>query len=205
FKRVVHLTSINVKSNTYCTSFIEITSPTQTKLMTYDSEGIRTFYNKFFNAMAQIIAQNNGKILKNIGDGIASYFPKTSDYTDDSAIKDVLECCLIQIERQQSLSIDMAREKLPEISYKICTDYGVLNYEINLDDVFDKPPWLPPVYKICSTVSTNTAVLGDDLYKIITALPLIQEKYLIERIGEYIDDARKNVPYSFYSLSRCPN
>ena len=69
--------------------------------------------------MAQIIAQNNGKILKNIGDGIASYFPRTSDYTDDSAIKDVLECCLTQIERQQSLSIDMAREKLPEISYKI--------------------------------------------------------------------------------------
>ena len=50
--------------------------------------------------------------------------------------------------------------------------------------------------------STNTAVLGDDLYKIITTLPRIQEKYLIERIGEYIDDARKDVPYSVYSLSR---
>ena len=62
------------------------------------------------------------------GDGLASYFPKTSDYTDDSAIRDVLECCLKQIERRQSLSIEMAREKLPEISYKICADYGVLNY-----------------------------------------------------------------------------
>jgi hypothetical protein len=170
--------------------------------MTYDSEGIRTFYNKFLKAMAEIISQYDGKILKNIGDGLASYFPKTSDYTDDSAIRDVLECCLKQIERRQSLSIEMAREKTPEISYKICADYGALNYEINLDDAFDKPPWLPPVYKICSTISTNTAVLGDDLYKIITALPRIQEKYLIERIGEYIDDARKNVPYSVYSLAR---
>ena len=170
--------------------------------MTFDSEGTRTFYNKFVNAMAQILAQYNGKILKNIGDGLASYFPKTSNYTDDSAIKDVLECCLKQIERRQSLSIEMAREKLPEISYKICADYGILNYEINLDDEFDKPPWLPPVYKICSTVSTNTAVLRNDLYKIITPLPRIQEKYLIERIGEYIDDVRKDVPYSVYSLSR---
>ena len=187
--------------NTFCTSFIEITSPTQTELMTFDSEGIRTFYNKFINAMAQILAQYNGKILKNIGDGLASYFPKTNG-TDDNAIKDVLECCLKQIERRQSLSIEMAREKLPEISYKICADYGVLNYEINLNDAFDKPPWLPPVYKICSNMSPNIAVLGYDLYKIISTLPRIQEKYLFERIGEYIDDARKDVPYSVYSLSR---
>ena len=192
----------SIKSDSFCTSFIEITSPTQTELMTFDSEGTRTFYNKFINAMAQILAQYNGKILKNIGDGLASYFPKTSNGTDDNAIKDVLECCLKQIERRQSLSIEMAREKLPEISYKICADYGVLNYEINLNDAFDKPPWLPPVYKICSNMSPNTAVLGYDLYKIITTLPRIQEKYLIERIGEYIDDARKDVPYSVYSLSR---
>ena len=50
--------------------------------------------------------------------------------------------------------------------------------------------------------STNTAGLGHDLYKIITILPRIQEKYLIERIGEYIDDARMDVPYSVYSFSR---
>ena len=128
-------------------------------------------------------------------------FPKQTS-TDDNAIKDVLECCLKQIERRQSLSIEMAREKLPEISYKICADYGVLNYEINLNDAFDKPPWLPPVYKICSNMSPNIAVLGYDLYKIISTLPRIQEKYLFERIGEYIDDARKDVPYSVYSLSR---
>ena len=160
------------------------------------------FITNSFNAMAQIIAQYNGKILKNIGDGLASYFPKTSDDTDDNAIKDVLECCLKQIERRQSLSIEMAREKLPEISYKICADYGVLNYEINLNDAFDKPPWLPPVYKICSNMSPNTAVLGYDLYKIITTLPRIQEKYLIEGIGEYTGDSRKDVPYSVYSLAR---
>ena len=78
-----------------------------------------------------------------------------------------------------------------------------MNYEINLNDAFDKPPWLPPVYKICSNMSPNTAVLGYDLYKIITALPRIQEKYHIERIGEYIDDTKKK-PYSVYSFSRRP-
>jgi hypothetical protein len=63
----------------------------------------------------------------------------------------------------------------------------------------DKPPWLPPVYKICSNISPNTAVLGYDLYKILIR---IQEKYLIERIGEYIEETKNNVPYSVYSLSR---
>lgn len=53
-----------------------------------------------------------------------------------------------------------------------------------------------------SLQGTIHAGLGHDLYEIINALPRIQEKYLIERIGEYIDDARKNVPYSVCSLSR---
>lgn len=174
--------------------------------MTYDSEGTKAFYNKFIDAMTQILAKYNGKILENTvywGD-LGSYFPKTSNYTDDGAIRDVLECCLKQIERRQSLSIEMAREKLPEISYKICADYGILNFP-PLSDQINRRGWYPPVYKICSTISTNAVVLGHGLYEIITALPRIQEKYLIERIGEYIDNARKNVPYSFYSLSRCPN
>ena len=73
-------------------------------------EGIRTFYNKFTKAMEQILAQYNGKILKATlyWNGLACYFPKTSDYTDEDAIKDVLECCLKQIERQESLSIVLA-------------------------------------------------------------------------------------------------
>jgi hypothetical protein len=197
--------NVELDKDTFCTSYIKITSPTTSsaffnyKLMTYDSEGTRTFYNKFINAMTQILAQYNGKILKKTvyrGD-LGSYFPKTNN-TDDSAIRDVLECCLKQIERRQSLLIELAREKLPQISYKICADYGALNHDIVLDEVdrLNRPHWLPPVHKICSTVSTNTAGLGHDLYKIITALPRIQEKYLIERIGEYIDDARKDVPYS---------
>lgn len=77
--------------------------------MTYDSEGTKAFYNKFINAMTQILAQYNGKILERTvywGD-LGSYFPKTSNYIDDGAIRDVLECCLRQIERRQSLSIEM--------------------------------------------------------------------------------------------------
>jgi hypothetical protein len=153
--------------------------------------------------MTQILAQYNGEILKKTvyWGNLGSYFPKTSNYTDDSAIRDVLECCLKQIERRQSLLIELAREKLPQISYKICADYGVLNYPL-LSDQINRRGWYPPVYKICSTVSTNTVALGHDLYEIMTTLPRIQEKYLIERIGECIDDARKEVPYPVYSLSR---
>jgi len=74
-----------------------IISPTQAKLMSYDSEGIRAFYNKFFNAITQLTAKYSGKILKSTGDGLASYFPKTIDHTDDNAIKDFLDCCLERI------------------------------------------------------------------------------------------------------------
>ena len=94
--------------------------------------------------MTQILAQYNGKILERTvywGD-LGSYFPKTSNYIDDGAIRDVLECRLRQIERRQSLSIEMAREKLPEISYKICADYGILNYP-PLSDQINRRGWYP--------------------------------------------------------------
>ena len=47
---------------------------------------------------------------------------------------------------------------------------------------------------------TNTAVLGYDLYKIITTLPRIQEKYLIEGIGEYTEILERTFLIQFIHL-----
>ena len=138
--------------------------------MTFDSEGTRTFYNKFINAMAQILAQYNGKILKNIGDGLASYFPKTSDGTDDNAIKDVLECSLQQMERRQSLSVELTRKELSEISYRVTLDYGEVRVDTRMSESTEFAFTVPLIGRISRKMPTNTVVLGEDFYNKINLI-----------------------------------
>jgi hypothetical protein len=202
-----------MSSDTFCTSYIEITShitlqhvfqtmQPNTDLRSNDSErvgkGWRMFYDKFHTAMEQILRQYNGKILphsKYYG-RVGCYFPKTSNSTDENAFIDVLECCLKQLERQQSLSIEMTHEKLPNISYKIGADYRPLNW--TLADEINRRVSSGPAYEIWRNTPTNAAALGHDLYKVVGTFPRVQEKYVIERISliTFVQDT------SIYSLSR---
>lgn len=194
-----------MKSYACCVSFINIVSPSETELLSYESERIGRFYSTFTKAMEPFILQHKGKIRKLVGEGLFSYFPQTNDFTNIDAIKDVLECCLQQIERQQSLSNEIDREITPEISYRVCADYETL-HDWDWDGVFDPshPRRLPLICEICSKTPTNTVILGEDLYKKISSLPRLNEEYTFESIGEYMIDSRKIGPYSLCSVSRRP-
>jgi hypothetical protein len=113
--------------------------------------------------------------------------------------------CLQQIEKRQSLSIEMARQQLPEISYKVTADYEIyIEYEPS--DEIELPSYEAlaadlSMYKMSSRTSTNTVVLGDDLYKMKSTSPLLEDRYRFDNLGEYVD-SRKAAPYSLYLLSR---
>lgn len=159
-----------MKSYRHCISFIQIVSPTHEKIIEYQSDEIRKFHTTFLNSMGQIV-------IKDTAHGLLSYFPQTRDPTNISAIKDVIECCLQQIEKRQSLSIETARQQLPEISYKVTADYEIyIEYEPS--DEIELPSYEAlaadlSMYKMSSRTSTNTVVLGDDLYKMKSTSPLL--------------------------------
>jgi len=88
-----------MKSYRRCISFIQIVSPTHEKIIEYQPDEIRKFYTTFLNSMGQIVIDHNGEI-KDTVHGLLSYFPQTRDPTNISAIKDVIECCLQQIENR---------------------------------------------------------------------------------------------------------
>jgi hypothetical protein len=88
-----------------------------------DPEKIREFYSTLIDTIGQIIIQQKDKVLPTV-DGLMSYFPQTKDMTKIAAIKDVLECCLQQIEKRQSLSIELSHKELPKISYRVTADFG---------------------------------------------------------------------------------
>ena len=70
------ITFINYTHN-YCISIIDIVNSTKITDSLPDSEQIRNYYSVFLNTMASIIKQHNGKVIKNAGDCLIYYFPKT--------------------------------------------------------------------------------------------------------------------------------
>ncbi len=70
------ITFINY-THKYCIAIIDIVNSTKITENLPNSEQIRKYYSTFLNTMASIIKQYNGKVIKNAGDCLIYYFPKT--------------------------------------------------------------------------------------------------------------------------------
>ena len=74
--------------------------------------------------MAAIARDLNSVIIKNTGDSLVYYFPETSDSTNMSAFKHVLECGLTMIAVHPMINTKLNEEGLPSLDYRISADYG---------------------------------------------------------------------------------
>jgi len=120
-----------------------------------DADRIREFYSTFINTIGQIIIQHKGKILPTV-DGLMSYFPKTKDLTKVAAIKDVLECCLQQIERRQFLSNELSHKELPNVSYRVTADFGEVLLDTQISKSTEFSFTVPLISKIGSKMPTKS-------------------------------------------------
>jgi class 3 adenylate cyclase len=77
------ITFINY-THKYCIAIIDIVNSTKITENLPNSEQIRKYYSTFLNTMASIIKQYNGKVIKNAGDCLIYYFPKTVDIINSS-------------------------------------------------------------------------------------------------------------------------
>jgi CheY-like chemotaxis protein len=147
------------------------------------SDMIQGYYSIFLNTMSSIIRAHNGKVIKNSGDGLLYYFPKTVNPDNESAFQDVLECGLSMIEENFSLNCNLTSQGLAPISYRISANYGKVELAISLNshnvDLFG-----PPV-NICSKInrfaSSNQMIIHQDLLQVIKDTALFNE-YIFKSI-----------------------
>jgi len=177
-------------------------SNNEINLTGYSSEQVRKFYTLFINTMYRIINEHGGKVLNTYGDSIRSYFPKTSSKNDFGWVKDFLECCLNQIENRRSLSKKMNDEGLPEIFYKVTTDYEMLRFEWDRNDDWNTIPIVPLTNKISRRTPANWIVLREVLYRSISSAIHDEDHYRFESLGAFPIDSRNPAPYSLYLPSR---
>jgi class 3 adenylate cyclase len=87
-----------------CIGFIDLVDSTKNTI-TMDNLGhVRIYYSKFINSISKIVKSYGGKVIKNIGDCILFYFPKTSNNKNEEAFREAIECGLKILDSRYGVS-----------------------------------------------------------------------------------------------------
>lgn len=174
----------NKHSHSYCICIIRIVDYMQNADKLTNPVELRKYYSLFFNTMASIIKQHEGKVIKNIEDGLLFYFPQTVNFSKMSSFQNVLDCGLAMIDARSELNSKLYEFGLPPISYRISANYGRVELATTTNsynvDLFG------PTVNICSKINhlalPNQMVIYKDLYDVIEKAEFFKD-YLIKKLG----------------------
>ncbi len=183
-------------SHSYCICIISIVNSIQNTTDLRNSEKIRSYYSIFLNTMASIIKHHNGKVIKNVGEFLLYYFPKTVNLSKMSSFQDVLDCGLEMIEANPILNVDLSKKDLPGINYRISGNYGKV--ELATSSNSNNVDLFGPTVNICSKINhlalSNEMVISKDLYNVISRTSYFKDYYF----KEIIESENNNNEYFTY-------
>lgn len=118
----------------YCIGFIDIINSTLETAKITDPKKLRKYYSLFLNSMSAILHQYNGKIVKNSGDNLFFYFPKTSSLENKQALQEVFDCANSMIKSNTALNAELLQDGLPSINYRISIEYGMVEVALGANN-----------------------------------------------------------------------
>jgi adenylate cyclase len=108
----------------YCVGVVDMVNSTAiTMKMPHDKAG--RYYSIFLNSLAEVVTRFGAVVVKNAGDSLLYYFPKT-EQGDEESFRDVLRCCFAMAAAAPRLNAQMEKEDLPEVRYRISCEYGAV-------------------------------------------------------------------------------
>ena len=196
------------RSQNCCVCYVDMVNSTEITADINEPEKLRKYYGIFLNTIAAIARNYRAKIIKNAGDCLIFYFPETIDSTNESAFRDVLDCCITMISACCAINTKLYEEKLPSVRYRISANYGRVEVARSStsqsDDLFGST--MNMCAKINSKALPNGIVFGGDLYQIVKSFSSFDYNYYFEYVDEYLTtdfnkDNNHHYPYPVYSLS----
>ena len=166
------------RSISCCVCFVDMINSTSiTAEMVSDRQKIGRYYSIFINTLAFMVKNYGGKIVKNAGDALIFYFPKTSDSADESEFNAAFECFTTMISARDIVNAKLHSENLPSVSYRISADYGKVEVAASTssktEDLFGST--MNICAKINSIAEPNGIVIGGDLHQIIKSFSFADE------------------------------
>jgi len=195
-----------------CVGFIDLVDSTKNIAGMEGLANIRKYYSTFINSVSNLISSNSsdGKVIKNIGDCILFYFPKTSNTNDANSFQNAIGCCFKILDERYKINNELAKQHLPPFNYKISMDYGVLDLALVGDysqiDLFGSTVNLCSKLNSSSLSVPNEIIIGDNLYRILKTFSNttnVINNYHFTSKGEYkITETNR---YSTYNIRRKDN
>ena len=192
------------KSIKCCIGFIDLVDSTKNTITMDNLESIRKYYSTFINSVSEIIKNYNGKVIKNIGDCLLFYFPKTTNVNHDGVFIEAIECGFKILDERHSINQELSKQQLPPFNYRISMDYGVLDLALVGD--FSQIDLFGTTINLCSKINTssssipNEIIIGDNFYRILKSFSGMLNNYdFINHINYQITE---NNRYSLYKIKR---
>jgi class 3 adenylate cyclase len=202
--RGIRFSGDSIKS---CVGFIDIVDSTKNIVMMEGLENIRKYYSLFINSISNLVSSSSagGRVIKNIGDCILFYFPKTSDINDANSFQKSIECCFKILEERYHINDELARQYLPTFNFRMSLDYGGLDLALVSD--YSQTDLFGSTLNLCSKIDSsfsiqNEIIIGDNLYKVLKSSYIVNYYYFINN-GEYkITETNR---YPTYNIRRTNN
>jgi class 3 adenylate cyclase len=198
----VRFSGVSIKS---CVGFIDLVDSTKNIATMDNLESIRRYYSTFINSISKIVKSYGGKILKNIGDCILFYFPKTSDINDANSFQKAIECDFKILDERYKINDELTRKHLPPFNFRMSLDYGVLDLALVGD--FCQTDLFGSTLNLCSKINSslsipNEIIIGDKLYKVLQSSNIVNNYYFINNGGYKITETNR---YPTYNIRRTNN
>jgi class 3 adenylate cyclase len=199
----VRFSGVSIKS---CVGFIDLVDSTKNIATMDNLETIRRYYSTFINSISKIVKSYGGKVLKNIGDCILFYFPKTSDINDTNSFKETIECDFKILEERYKINDELVKKHLPPFNFRMSLDYGVLDLALVGD--YSQTDLFGSTLNLCSKINSsslsiqNEIIIGDKLYKVLKSSKSVNNYYFINN-GEYKETETNRYPT--YNIRRTNN
>ena len=187
-----------------CVGIVDIVNSTKITANIGNSEDVAMYYSIFINTMASIARNFGAEIVKNVGDSVIFFFPKTSETTTDkTAFLDVLKSGLTMGVAHVSMNERYKDHHLPPINYRISSDYGKIEVAKSgpskIVDVFGSTVNI--CAKINSRAPLNGLIIGGDLYQIVKGYQELSSSFIIKKMGAYSTEGSRTPSYPLYYIT----
>ncbi len=183
-----------------CVGFIDMMNSTKIASRLEKTQ-LSKYYSIFLNAMATIIKNFGGKIIKNAGDALIFYFPDTVDLSVATPkAKEVLECGVTMSAAHGIINAKMHKEGLPPVNYRTSVDYGQVEIATSKssqnEDLFGSS--MNICAKINGKAAPNGMIIGEGLFNMLGNA--FDGDYVIEPAGEVGLSLAGKEKYSVYHV-----
>ena len=196
-KNLLYKVAISGLTQRYCVGLVDMVDSSRI-INNLPMVKVMKYYEVFLNSMSEVLSKFDGYVIKNGGDSLVYCFPRTTKSNQKNSFRNCLECSLEMVNKRDSICAEIQKEKLPPVNYRVSVDYGemILMKSTKSSGIDMVGPPINRCAKINHGAKENTAVIGNELYKMVKNF----DDYCFKEVKGYSPNI--GCKYPIYSVQR---